>query len=109
MIKELRKQFQTISELRIETKTLQSDNLKLYEKVRYMQSYRDESRTGSSTLNSLGAGPSTKYDELNKYHSRYEESMNPFELFRGRVSFTNFSPLLSYLYYVGGSESRPST
>ncbi|GJJ06327.1 hypothetical protein Clacol_000518 [Clathrus columnatus] len=81
---ELRKQFQTISELRNEVKTLQSDNLKLYEKVRYTQSYRDESKMGSSTLNSLGGGPSTKPDELNKYRARYEESMNPFELFRGR-------------------------
>lgn len=86
----MRKQFQTISDLRVEIKTLQSDNLKLYEKVRYMQSYRDESKTGSSTLNSLGAGPSTKPDELNKYRSRYEESMNPFEIFRGRVSDSLF-------------------
>lgn len=39
---ELRRQFNTTSELRSEIKTLQADNLKLYEKVRYLQSYRDE-------------------------------------------------------------------
>ncbi|KAF8520409.1 CASP C terminal-domain-containing protein [Hysterangium stoloniferum] len=85
---ELRKQFQAISELRTEVKNLQSDNLKLYEKVRYMQSYRDDSKVVPSTtaMNALSAGPSTRPDEMGKYHARYEESMNPFEVFRGRAS-----------------------
>lgn len=73
---ELRKQFHIISELRSEVKALQADNLKLYEKVRYMQSYRED------TLNPL---PVARQDDLSKYHARYEEAMNPFEAFRGRV------------------------
>ncbi|KAJ7187987.1 CASP C terminal-domain-containing protein [Mycena filopes] len=84
---ELRKQFQIISELRTEIKNLQSDNLKLYEKVRYMQSYREEagSRPVTSQLDPLptpagGARP----DDMSKYRTRYEEAMNPFEAFRGR-------------------------
>ena len=48
---ELRKQFNIISELRAEVKSLQADNLKLYEKVRYMQSYRED--TATSQLNPL--------------------------------------------------------
>ncbi|KAK7472734.1 hypothetical protein VKT23_000844 [Stygiomarasmius scandens] len=82
---ELRKQFQIISELRSEIKNLQSDNLKLYEKVRYMQSYREEagSRPVTSQLNPLPA-PSDPADDMNKYRTRYEETMNPFEAFRGR-------------------------
>ena len=42
-----------------------------------MQSYREES--SSSALSAA------RQDDLNKYHARYEESMNPFEAFRGRV------------------------
>ncbi|KAJ6594099.1 CASP C terminal-domain-containing protein [Mycena capillaripes] len=84
---ELRKQFQIISELRTEIKNLQSDNLKLYEKVRYMQSYREEagSRPVTSQLDPLPApSGSSRPDDISKYRTRYEEAMNPFEAFRGR-------------------------
>jgi homeobox protein cut-like len=96
-VQELRKQYQAISELRAEIKTLQADNLKLYEKVRYMQSYREEaaSRPPISQLNPLPA-PNTQNgggnDDFNTYRMRYEEAMNPFEAFRGRVRAFN-SPL----------------
>ncbi|KAF9573075.1 hypothetical protein EC968_009035 [Mortierella alpina] len=40
---QLRQQSEQISNLRNETSQLQKDNLKLYEKVKYMQSYRDDS------------------------------------------------------------------
>ncbi|KAG5648583.1 hypothetical protein DXG03_003194 [Asterophora parasitica] len=91
---ELRKQFQIISELRTEIKSLQSDNLKLYEKVRYMQSYREEAgaRPVTSQLDPLpvpsgsGSGYGRGDDGMSKYQTRYEEAMNPFEAFRGRVS-----------------------
>ncbi|KAG5654395.1 hypothetical protein H0H81_003219 [Sphagnurus paluster] len=94
---ELRKQFQIISELRTEIKSLQSDNLKLYEKVRYMQSYRDESgsRAPTSQLNPLPA-PSGRLDDISKYQVRYEEAMNPFEAFRGREAtraYGNLNPV----------------
>ena len=82
ILQELRKQFNIISELRAEVKSLQADNLKLYEKVRYMQSYREDAQ---SQLNPL---PAARQDDLSKYHARYEEAMNPFEAFRGRVSST---------------------
>ncbi|KAJ7091199.1 CASP C terminal-domain-containing protein [Mycena epipterygia] len=84
---ELRKQFQIISELRTEIKNLQSDNLKLYEKVRYMQSYREEagSRPVTSQLDPLPTpAGSSRPDDMSKYRTRYEEAMNPFEAFRGR-------------------------
>ena len=97
---ELRRQFHTISELRSEIKSLQSDNLKLYEKVRYMQSYRETSsvsqldplpgtsrpqRTGKSRVGGAGDGGDEDELELGKWRQRYEETMNPFEAFRGRV------------------------
>ena len=80
------KQFQIISDLRAEVKNLQNDNLKLYEKVRYMQSYREEagSRPVTSQLDPLPAP--ARNDDMSKYRARYEEAMNPFEAFRGRVS-----------------------
>lgn len=83
-LQELRKQFQIISDLRSEVKALQADNLKLYEKVRYMQSYRED------TLNPL---PAARQDDLSKYHARYEEAMNPFEAFRGREAARAFQAL----------------
>ncbi|EJD02863.1 uncharacterized protein FOMMEDRAFT_156221 [Fomitiporia mediterranea MF3/22] len=84
---ELRKQFQTLSELRSEVKALQTDNLKLYEKVRYMQSYREDAQ---AQLNPL---PAARQDDLSKYHARYEEAMNPFEAFRGREAARAFQAL----------------
>lgn len=92
---ELRKQFEIITSTRHEIKGLQSDNLKLYEKVRYLQSYRDDSSSASmitgpsgSRINSssLPSAVSRKDEELSKYRGIYEEHMNPFEKFRGRVS-----------------------
>lgn len=72
--------------MRGEIKSLQADNLKLYEKVRYLQSYRDDTMPGASKIQG-GFHTTVRVDEeLGKYQNKYEESMNPFEAFRGRVS-----------------------
>ena len=91
---ELRKQFQVISELRAEIRSLQSDNLKLYEKVRYMQSYRENS--AHSSLDPLPPSSTgvPSAGELSRYSARYEEAMNPFEAFRGRVRASSHLLLL---------------
>ncbi|KAJ4483236.1 CASP C terminal-domain-containing protein [Lentinula aciculospora] len=94
---ELRKQFHALSELRAEMKNLQSDNLKLYEKVRYMQSYREESsgRAVTSQLDPLPA-PAGGADDMSTYHARYEANINPFEAFRGREAtraIQNLNPI----------------
>jgi len=93
---ELRRQFHIISELRTEIKSLQSDNLKLYEKVRYMQSYREEAASRPVTqLDPLPAPPSSssRPDDMSKYRARYEEAMNPFEAFRGREATRAYQSL----------------
>ncbi|TFK44378.1 CASP C terminal-domain-containing protein [Crucibulum laeve] len=94
---ELRKQYQIISELRTEIKSLQADNLKLYEKVRYMQSYREESVSRPVTqLDPLPTPSSSRADDMSKYRTRYEEAMNPFEAFRGREAtraYQNLNPV----------------
>ncbi|CAA7261704.1 unnamed protein product [Cyclocybe aegerita] len=90
---ELRKQFQIISELRGEIKTLQADNLKLYEKVRYMQSYREDSGSRPVTQLDPLPPPSGRLDDMTKYQTRYEESINPFEAFRGRETTRAYQAL----------------
>ncbi|KAG1746186.1 CASP C terminal-domain-containing protein [Suillus lakei] len=101
---ELRKHYHTISELRTEVKSLQSDNLKLYEKVRYMQSYREQGSvsqldplppSSSSAFNGSGhgSGSGSGRDELGKWRTRYEEAMNPFEAFRGREATRAYEAL----------------
>ncbi|KAI9572274.1 CASP C terminal-domain-containing protein [Boletus coccyginus] len=105
---ELRRQFHTISELRSEIKSLQSDNLKLYEKVRYMQSYRETSsvsqldplpgtsqphRTNKVRVGGPGDGGDEDEVELGKWRQRYEETMNPFEAFRGREATHAYTSL----------------
>jgi len=52
-----------------------------------MQSYQSEA-SGSGvrgTLDPLPANSGTRQDDMSKYRTRYEEAMNPFEVFRGRV------------------------
>ncbi|KAF8441612.1 CASP C terminal-domain-containing protein [Boletus edulis BED1] len=105
---ELRRQFHTISELRSEIKSLQSDNLKLYEKVRYMQSYRETSsvsqldplpgssrshRTEKPRVGSVRDDGDDDEMELGKWRQRYEETMNPFEAFRGREATQAYTSL----------------
>ncbi|KAF9060657.1 CASP C terminal-domain-containing protein [Rhodocollybia butyracea] len=94
---ELRKQFHAISELRAEMKNLQGDNLKLYEKVRYMQSYREEGggRVVTSQLDPLPA-PTGAADDMSVYRTRYEANINPFVAFRGREAtraIQNLNPI----------------
>lgn len=91
-MQEMRKQYQIITDLRTDIRSLQGDNLKLYEKVRYMQSYQSEA-SGSGvrgTLDPLPANSSSRPDDISKYRTRYEEAMNPFEVFRGRVRGRQF-------------------
>lgn len=62
-----------------------------------MQSYRDESTAGPSS--SYVPGPAnaipSRPDEMSKYKSMYEERMNPFEAFRGRVCAILGHPIIS--------------
>ncbi|CAL1706846.1 unnamed protein product [Somion occarium] len=90
---ELRKQFNIISELRSEVKSLQADNLKLYEKVRYMQSYREDTSLRPSTLDPIPSSSAGRSDDMSKYRTRYEEAMNPFQAFQGREATRAYDSL----------------
>lgn len=118
---ELRKQFEVVTQLRNDVKSLQSDNLSLYEKVRYLQSY-SASGSAANRMNSSQAVSAAARDEHrfppsspahhhhrehatrvpmniasgstgsseDKWRDRYEQSVNPFEAFRDRVSVRAF-------------------
>ncbi|KAK9899091.1 hypothetical protein P389DRAFT_43741 [Cystobasidium minutum MCA 4210] len=83
---QLLRQSEIVSELRNEIKSLQADNLKLYEKVRYLESYSAGVGSGSPAPSSLRnlVGSNRRDEELGKYKSLYEDQMNPFEAFKGR-------------------------
>lgn len=76
-----------------------------------MQSYREEagSRPPTSQLDPLPAPEGGRMDDVSKYQARYEETMNPFEAFRGRVTFSKLSscvdPHLTQNSLVGGHKS----
>jgi len=109
-MQELRKQFESISDLRAEIKSLQSDNLKLYEKVRYTQSYRDTAIPGPSGSSGAGMlnGVMRREDDIGRYKDKYEESMNPFEAFKGRVSGYEYH-LVAPADRAGSTKSNPSS
>lgn len=94
---ELRRQSSTISELRAEIQTLQTDNLGLYEKVRYLQSYAAPASREAVIPMGLGAR------DGDKYRARYEEAMNPFAAFRGQErtrALSQLNPLEKALHVL---------
>ncbi|KAK0532796.1 hypothetical protein OC835_003209 [Tilletia horrida] len=125
---ELRTQFNTISELRAEVKQLQADNLALYEKVRYLQSYAAGAGEGSAGAKAVGYPPvgsaagMAGYAQAQqqprivvdrsvgrggpgeeRYRDRYEEHMDPFASFRGREqsrAFAALNPLERLLHMI---------
>lgn len=87
---DLRKQLTIISNLRSEIQTLQKDNLGLYEKVRYLQHYTKNTRNGDVSALEEGEGATGSSRPgagvgMERYRNAYEESMTPFEAFRGKV------------------------
>lgn len=99
---DLQKQYQTVSSLRSEIASLQKDNLSLYEKTRYINTFTS---TGPSHRNSyapatspgFSASSSSAYPGGNnpyagspggadKYQSQYESHISPFSRFRSSES-----------------------
>lgn len=90
---ELQKTYTTVTALRQEIASLQKDNLKLYEKSRYVSAYN---RSGTST-SAYGQGttnPSIEDTEdgtASKWRSQYEANLSPFAAFRGRETTRAYS------------------
>ncbi|KAG0642014.1 CASP C terminal-domain-containing protein [Tuber brumale] len=100
---ELSRVHTTVSNLRQEVASLQRDNLQLYEKTRYIQSYRQPPALGTTnTAASSGFGanvnPSATLHPSNasssgaidRYRQAYESNISPFEAFRGRETARAF-------------------
>lgn len=110
---ELSETHRTLSQLRQEIAALQKDNLNLYEKSRYVQSYNrgggmhstaaaggaspmlggavsSSSSAYSANPNpstiSIGGGSSNGPIALDRYRKAYESNLSPFAAFRGRES-----------------------
>ncbi|KAL1296738.1 hypothetical protein AAFC00_000208 [Neodothiora populina] len=90
---EQQKQHTVISELRSEISSLQKDNLSLYEKTRYVNSYnRGPATSSSSSAYATNPNPSAIQigDSTDRYRSAYEANISPFAAFRGRESARAF-------------------
>lgn len=88
---ELSESHRTVSTLRQEVASLQKDNLNLYEKTRYINTYNRATPTTSSVSSyANSSNPSTiqigNAAPLDRYKSAYESNISPFAQFRGRES-----------------------
>jgi len=75
---ESRKLSEALSLLKSEKENLEADNVQLYSKIRYLQSYKQSSSGGNSAKSPL---PEEDGSSLQRYHKVYEETMNPFSAF----------------------------
>lgn len=101
-MKELQSEKTRIEELAQSYKStvtrLETDNMQLYHKIRYLQSYGDSGSAGSRVAPSFssledGSGAS---DVEARYRGMYEEKMNPFVQFNkmeNQQRFTNLNPV----------------
>lgn len=83
---DLRKLFNTVSELKRKNKALQADNEELYEKTRYMALIKNPQRSVSTTAASrkLLTPKTNTIDLENPYRESYESKLHPIEEFRRR-------------------------
>ena len=79
-----------------EVDTLRSDNVKLYEKIRFLQSYPNK------------GGAASREDEntVNKYSSQYEARLDPFAAFNKNVSSKSLGKLTLNLHSLSESVSE---
>eukprot|EP00160_Parvularia_atlantis_P014617 Unigene3741_Nuclearia_a/m.11426 Unigene3741_Nuclearia_a/g.11426 ORF Unigene3741_Nuclearia_a/g.11426 Unigene3741_Nuclearia_a/m.11426 type:complete len:398 (+) Unigene3741_Nuclearia_a:1021-2214(+) len=70
-----------LEELQGKLKTLTDDNVKLYEKIRYLEGYQENRRATASVVVDMGAAGT---DVTSKYRPIYEDRLNPFTEFNER-------------------------
>ena len=77
-------QQQQLSCLQAEVKELSSDNVKLYEKIRFLQGYQTSSKRGDTVMQSkanTAITMKTVEGAENRYQSQYEQQLDPFRTF----------------------------
>lgn len=88
---EARHQKQVVTTLRNEIDTVKSDNVKLYEKIKFIQGYKNKPSTRSAE------------DAMDKYSKDYEEQINPFQAFNKQEKqrkYQSLSPLDKMVHAV---------
>lgn len=82
---DLRKQFNTVADLKRKNKALQADNEELYEKTRYMALIKHTAPSVGTTASRKLLTPKTNTIDLeNPYRASYESKLHPIEEFRKR-------------------------
>ncbi|KAL3671953.1 hypothetical protein V7S43_002620 [Phytophthora oleae] len=103
-MKELQSEKNRVEELAQSYKStvarLETDNMQLYHKIRYLQSYGGAGSSGDSRVkpnfSALEDGSGGTTDVEARYRSMYEEKMNPFVQFNkmeNQQRFTNLNPV----------------
>lgn len=96
-----RKLMERIEKLTSDLDSLKSDNVRLYEKIRFVQSYKQSSGSlapGASAV-AIEPSPSTGDEEdgtgnfLGKYRSMYEDMVNPYTIFNRRERHKRMSEM----------------
>jgi homeobox protein cut-like len=78
-----------------DVRALKADNLKLYERVKYLQSY-DDIRSNPQRVREEAARAPLGFDEGDleqKYGSMYEETVNPFAVFSRKERYQRYKDL----------------
>jgi len=70
----------TISSLRTDTDSIRADNIKLYEKIKFLQSYGGGNKGGAD-------------DTVKRYSTDYEEHINPFKAFNTKEKQRKYTAL----------------
>ncbi|KAI9141172.1 CASP C terminal-domain-containing protein [Paraphysoderma sedebokerense] len=112
---QVRQHLSTISDLRHQLSSLQEDNVNLYQKIKYLQSYPgtsnrnayDDDETGATFIEMnddpkgvgkghIGTSSGKKkgiVGILKKYRDKYEERLNPFRMFHQQEQSLRYSSL----------------
>eukprot|EP00178_Gracilaria_changii_P008872 TRINITY_DN264_c0_g2_i1.p2 TRINITY_DN264_c0_g2~~TRINITY_DN264_c0_g2_i1.p2 ORF type:complete len:706 (-),score=144.92 TRINITY_DN264_c0_g2_i1:5981-8098(-) len=97
-----RKLMERIEKLTSDMDSLKNDNVRLYEKIRYLQSYQ---QSGGNIVSNAGAASSEPHHAINigdedesrsflgKYRSMYEDMVNPYTIFNRRERHKRMSEM----------------
>lgn len=96
-----KKLMERIEKLNCDLDSLKSDNVQLYEKIRFLQSYRQSngsvgSNLGGSVVVEPGHGINDDDENasfLGKYRSLYEDMVNPYTIFNRRERYKRMSEM----------------
>ncbi|ORX63384.1 hypothetical protein K493DRAFT_106982 [Basidiobolus meristosporus CBS 931.73] len=84
-----------ISDLGGELESLREDNVKLYEKIQYISSYRNDgpSKRNVNTVINVDNTYSRNDNVADRYSSMYEENLNPFQAYKKKEESRRYNSL----------------